>query len=309
MKRALPLERLFFLAGPTGCGKTSVALELARQTRGEIVNADAFQVYRGMDTLVAMPTEVERSQVPHHLFGEFPVGEEFDAARYAAKARQAIAGIVRRGRLPVITGGSGLYIKALTHGLAPTPPGDANLREQCDRLPLGDLQRWLRGVDPEAAATINPHNRRYITRALEITLLSGRPSSILKREWQQSPQPKFRGIYLSRQRDDLYARINQRTEEMFAQGVVDEVAGLGPCSRTAGKAIGLREIRQLVEGGSSEAETIAAIQQATRRFCKRQSTWFRREKGFQTICVAPDEQADSVVRQILSLFPDLVPTS
>jgi tRNA dimethylallyltransferase len=300
---------MFFLAGPTGCGKTSVALELARQCQGEIVNADAFQVYQGMDTLVAMPTKSERRQIPHHLFGEFTVREEFDAARYAMRARQVIADIVSRGRLPIIAGGSGLYIKALTHGLSPTPPGDGKLREQFDRLSLADLVRWLHAIDPEAAATIHLQNRRYVTRALEITLLCGRPSSSLKKDWQLSPEPNFRGVFLSRQRDDLYARINQRTGDMFAQGVVEEVAKLGECSTTAGKAIGLREIRQLIESDGLEAETIAAIQQATRRFCKRQSTWFRREKGFQTICVAPGERADSVVRQILATFPDLGSTS
>ncbi len=308
MKRALPLDKMFFLAGPTGCGKTSVAIKLAKQCQGEIVNADAFQVYRDMDTLVAMPTPEEREQISHHLYAFIPPAENFDAAQYAECARTVIEDIISRNRLPVITGGSGLYIKALTHGLSPTPPGDDALREECEQLSLDDLMQWLRLVDPEAAATINSQNRRYVTRALEITLLTGIPSSNLKKDWELAPQPDFHGVILTRQRDDLYQRINQRTLEMFDQGVVDEIKKLTQCSSTSEKAIGLREIRHLIDGNQSQEETVAAIQQATRRFSKRQSTWFRREKGFQTICVKADEQASSIVENILTAFPNLCST-
>ena len=309
MKRALPLDQMFFLAGSTGCGKTSLALELAKHCQGEIVNSDAFQVYQGMNTLVAMPGLEDQSQAPHHLFGIIPPEKEFDVAQYTERAKTVIEDIISRKRLPIITGGSGLYIKALTHGLSPTPPGDEALRAECARLSLDDLVKWLHLVDPEAVATINLKNRRYVTRALEITLLSGSPSSSLKNEWQTNPEPIFHGVVLFRQRDDLYQRINQRTVEMFDQGVVDEVKNIGQCSTTAGKAIGLREIRKLIDGQQSEADTISSIQQATRHFAKRQQTWFRREKGFQTVCVEASEQANSVVRNIMSAFPELGPTS
>ncbi|MFK5923572.1 MAG: tRNA (adenosine(37)-N6)-dimethylallyltransferase MiaA [Verrucomicrobiota bacterium] len=302
MKRALPLERLFFLAGPTGCGKTTLALKLAQRCQGEIVNADAFQIYRDMDTLVAMPSTEERAQVPHHLFGAISPQEDFDVAHYADRVQSVVTDILARDRLPIITGGSGLYIKALTHGLSPTPPADAPLRAKCDKLPLGDLIQWLQLIDPEAAATINLKNRRYITRAIEITLLSGRPSSALKKDWQQNPPPTFHGIVLTREREQLYQRINQRTLQMFEQGVVEQVEQLGPCSSTAEKAIGLREIRLLLDGQTTREETINQIQQNTRRFAKRQSTWFRREKGFQTICAEPNESTDSLVEKILTTF-------
>ncbi len=262
-----------------------------------------------MDTLVAMPTTAEQAQAPHHLFGIIRPQEEFDVAQYAQRAHPVIKDIVARGRLPIITGGSGLYIKSLTHGLSPTPPANAELRAQCDELPLDDLISWLQNVDPVATATINLKNRRYLTRALEITLLSGRPSSDLKKDWQNSPAPLFHGAVLVREREELYARINQRTQQMFAQGLAKEVHALGHLSSTAEKAIGLREIQQMLAEQINAEETLAAIQQSTRRFSKRQSTWFRREKGFQSICVEPDEEANSVVEKILAAFPDLKPIS
>lgn len=258
-----------------------------------------------MDTLVAMPSAEEKKQVPHHLFGVIAPHEDFDVAQYANQVQSVVEDILARDHLPIITGGSGLYIKALTHGLSPTPPADERLRAKCDELPLDQLIQWLELIDPEAAATINLKNRRYLTRAIEITLLSGRPSSALKKDWQQNPSPPFQGVVLTRERQQLYQRINQRTLQMFEQGVVEQVAQLSPCSSTAEKAIGLREIRLLLDGQASREETINQIQQSTRRFAKRQSTWFRREKGFQSICAEPDEDADSLSEKIQSTFPEI----
>lgn len=296
---------MFFLAGPTGCGKTSLALHLAKHCQGEIVNADAFQVYQGMDTLVAMPTTEQRSLVPHHLYSIISPEQSFDVAQYAERVQPVITDILARGKLPIITGGSGLYIKALTHGLSPTPSSDPDLRKKCEQLTLDELIEWLTLIDSEAAATINLKNRRYITRAIEITILSGRPSSDLKKDWQQNPPPSYHGIVITREREHLCSRINQRTLQMFEQGVVEEVKYLPPCSNTAQKAIGMREIRQLIKGELTLEETISSLQQSTRRFAKRQTTWFKREKGMQTICVELKHNTTSIINQILAIFPFL----
>ena len=296
-----------YLAGPTAAGKTGVALALARRSdAAEIVNADAFQVYRGLEILTAAPAETERDGIPHHLCGILDLSEECDAASFADRARKTIVEIADRGKLPIVVGGGGLYLKALTHGLTDTPPGDPELRAELVKLSLEALVAWLESVDPEGAAATNLKNRRYVTRNLEITLLTGRPASEIKRSFEKEA-PEIRAVYLERDREDLYERINRRTEIMFQQGVVDEVSGLArnQVSVTAEKAIGLREIRGQLAGEISEADCIAAIQQATRRYAKRQATWFRREKAFQTVCVGADETAESVADRILDRFPEL----
>ena len=299
----------FYLAGPTGCGKTAVALALARRLgEAEIINGDAFQIYRGIEILSAAPTESERAGVPHHLFGALSMEENCNAIRFVSLARKAIAQVVARDALPIVVGGSGLYLKALTHGIAPAPPRDSELRESLESLSLDELAAWLTALDPKGAALTNLKNRRYVIRNLEITLLTGRPASEVKAQFAV-PDPKIRAVFLSRDRSDLHDRIHRRTEQMFEDGVVEEIRGLEDTalSETAERAIGLLDIRALIAGRIDEAEAIATIQQATRRYVKRQQTWFRRENVFQTVCLAPDERPDSAVDRILSLFPDLIP--
>lgn len=288
-----------FLAGPTGCGKSSVAIALAEKIgpHAVIVNADAFQIYQHLDILTAAPSSADQVRVPHELYGILDPSENCDAARYACLAEEKIAELVANDCFPIVVGGSGLYIKALTHGLGPTPPGDPELRAELDLLELDELFAWLEKVDPIGAAETNRKNRRYVTRNLEISILSGVPASTLKRDFENSA-PKFNGIFLTRDRELLYERINQRTHEMFAEGVVDEVKNAGELSTTAEKAIGVREIQHLIAGDLSKAGCIELIQQATRKYSKRQRTWFKRERGFESIEISKSETATQITDQI-----------
>ena len=271
----------FFLAGPTAVGKTEAALAVAEACNGEIVGADAFQVYRGLDLLTAKPLPEDLARVPHHLIGTVPLAEDFNVARYLEATRAAIAEIRSRGKLPIVAGGTGLYFRALTRGLSDIPPADEALRRELESVPLPELLARLQTLDPEAAAVIDAKNPRRVLRAVEVCLLSGKPFSSFRQEWQR--EPFFHGVLLERSREELYGRIDRRTLMMFDEGVVEEVRtalAAGEVSATAQQVIGWREITALLRGESSQAQAIAAIQQATRQYAKRQLTWFRREPFF-----------------------------
>lgn len=301
-------DSTFFITGPTASGKTALAVALAEHVGGEIVNADAFQLYAGLDILTAKPAAAEMARAPHHLYGVLPLTEACDAQRYHALAVPVIHEIHARGRVPIVVGGSGLYVKALTHGLSPLPCASPQLRERFKHLSPGEKIVWLLQRDPEAATTVNLRNPRYVERALEICLLSGRPQSGLRRSFEQK-EPQVNGVILERDRAALYGRINERTLAMFAAGMIEEVAALEGISPTAEKAIGVREVREHLAGRVTREETIAAIQQATRHYAKRQMTWFRRERCFQTICLDSVPAAEYALTHLLELFPCLHPSS
>lgn len=294
----LPTSTIF-IVGPTASGKSALAAALAEQIGGEIVNADAFQLYAGMDILTAKPSAAEMARVSHHLYGVLPLTESCDAQRYRALAMPVIEAIATRGRVPIVVGGSGLYIKALTHGLSPLPAASPRLREHFKQLSPGEKIVWLIQRDPEAATTVNLRNPRYVERALEICLLTGRPQSGLRRSFAEK-EPEVSGVILDWNRETLYARINQRTQAMFEAGLIAEVAALSELSPTAEKAIGIREVREHLAGRVSLADTVVAIQQATRHYAKRQITWFRRERCFQTICLDSVPTAEYALDTVLS---------
>jgi tRNA dimethylallyltransferase len=290
-------EGAFFVVGPTATGKSEIAVMLAEQIGGEIVGADAFQVYTGLDVLGAKPTARLRALVPHHLIGEVPLTAHFDVAQWLARARDSIARIRSRGRVPVVCGGTGLYIRALTRGLAELPGADRGLRAELEAQPLPELIRRLRELDP--ATAVDPCNPRRVVRALEVCILTGRPFSGFRREWEGGTG--LRGVIVSRPREELYGRIDARVAAMFEAGVIEEVAAAGEIGPTAGQMLGLREIRALLSGAITRPECIAAIQRATRNYARRQLTWFRKEAGFDWLEIGGGLDAADLLRRLMSL--------
>ena len=294
----------FYVVGPTGTGKSAVASTLAERCGAEIINADAYQLYEGLEIVSAKPSQAELARVPHHLYGIIPVDRNIDAAKYEQLGREAIDRISSRGPLPFVVGGSGLYVKTLTHGLSPLPASEPKLRTELDQKSDSDLVEQLQSLDPDGAAITNLKNRRYVIRALEITLLGGRPMSEQKNEWQAAT-PEFRGVLIQRERAELYERINARTLKMFDAGLVEEISALGKLSETAEKAIGIREVRRHLAGEIDRESCITNIQQTTRQYAKRQMNWFRRESQFTSICISASDTPDSAVERVLAAFPEL----
>jgi tRNA dimethylallyltransferase len=278
------MTRAFFIVGPTATGKSELAADVAREISAEIVSADAFQIYRGFDLLTAKPDVLILAKAPHHLIDMIPTSEEMNAEKYRRAAERAIEEINLRGKLAIVVGGSGLYIKALTHGLAALPESDPKLREKLNAMSLDNLRAQLVKLDPEAAKKIDIKNRRRLVRALEICLVTGKPASEIVTGVGDSGRPgssiPTTGVFVFRDRNELYQRINQRVETIFERGVIEEVRAAAVTSATASQMIGLCEIRELLAGKKSLRQCIAEMQQATRRYAKRQLTWFRRQSNF-----------------------------
>jgi tRNA dimethylallyltransferase len=280
------MRRAFFIVGPTATGKSELAADVAGEIGAEIVSADAFQIYRGLDLLTAKPDASTLAKALHHLIGTAPLHEEMNVEKYRCAATRAIDAINSRGRLAMVVGGSGLYIRALTHGLAPLPEADPRLREELNAMSFSELRSRLVQLDPETGRTIDTKNRRRLVRALEICLLTRKPASeVVAPTGRGDPgRPgstiSATGVFVFRDREELYQRINQRVEAMFERGVIEEVRATGATGATASQMIGLREIRELLDGKISLLQCIAEIQQATRRYAKRQLTWFRQQTNF-----------------------------
>lgn len=250
---------------------------MAESLGGEIVNADAFQLYRGLETLTAAPDPGDLARVPHHLYSVADSSEPMDAARYRGLALPVIAGVRDRGALPIVVGGSGLYLKFLTHGPSPLPSADPALRADLEDTPLDELNRRLAELDPAEAARIDTQNARYVQRAVEICILTGRPASELRQSFSRTASD-LRGVVLEWDPSALEERIRERTSAMLRSGAVAEVEMLPPDATTASKAIGVTEIRGHLAGETDLATCTERIVVATRQYAKRQRTWFRREQ-------------------------------
>src|SRR5438093_3973680 len=284
------MRRAFFIVGPTATGKSELAADVAHDLGAEIVSADAFQIYRGLDLLTAKPDASTLAKAPHRLIASIPLTEEMNTEKYRCAASRAIDEINSRGKLAIVVGGSGLYVKALTHRLAPLPESDPKLRERLNAMSLDELRSRLSELDSEAAGRIDMKNRRRVVRAVEICLGTGKPVSEVLAGVGDSGQPgstiPATGVFVFRDREELYARINQRVEAIFESGVIEEVRAAREVSATASQMIGFREIRQLLNGpadAGSISQCMAAIQQASRRYAKRQLTWFRRQTNFSPL--------------------------
>ena len=282
----------FYVVGPTAVGKSEIAAAVAERCGGEVVSADAFQVYAGLDLLTAKPGENVLRLAPHHLLGICRLNEEMNAETFRRAALAAIAEIHLRGRRAFVVGGTGMYVQALTHGLSPLPRASAELRARLDQCSAGELFVRLRQLDPATADMIDRQNKRRLLRAVEICLLSGRSVSAQRQRVEPARPPA--GVFLFRERAELYERINARVEAMFVQGVVEEVRAAGEVGATAEQTLGLRQIRELLAGRISEAECIASIQQATRRYAKRQLTWFQRQTSFEPLNLSHTGSSEAI---------------
>lgn len=302
--------RVLVVCGPTATGKTALSLALAEELNGEIVSADSMQVYRGMDIGTAKATAAERARVPHHMLDVAEPGERYSVARYVEEASRCCDDILARGKTPIVTGGTGLYIDSLLAGRAfgGEGEGDGALREtlgaEYDRLGGEAMLERLRAVDPERAAKLHPGDRRRIVRALEVFESSGMTiSEHDARTRLRPPRYEARRIALSfAVREALYARIDRRVDEMAARGLFEEVeallaAGLSPES-TAMQAIGYKEAVLALRGEVSRAEALALVKQASRRYAKRQLTWFRREPDTRWILWEGEPDIEAAAEKI-----------
>jgi tRNA dimethylallyltransferase len=279
-----PSPLLVVILGPTGSGKTSLSVTLARQFDGEVVSCDSVAVYRGLEIGSAKPSAEQRQQVPHHLLDVVTPDAFYTAGDYSRDARAAIAGIAGRGRLPIVTGGTGLYLRALLQGLFPGPQRSAPLRDRLLRKAEtqgpGGLHRILKRLDPASAARIHANDVAKVIRAIEVTLAACRPMSEAWKEGREALSGyRVLRVGLDPERGLLYERINARARAMFAQGLIEEtrelIARYG--RPPALGSLGYRQATQYLAGELTLEQAITAASQGHRNYAKRQLTWFRRE--------------------------------
>jgi tRNA dimethylallyltransferase len=294
------------IAGPTGAGKSDFALRLAKELGGEIVNYDSVQIYRGFDIGSAKPSLETRSLLPHHLFDIVGADEEFNAADFGRIAREVCTDIERRGRVPILAGGTFFYLRALLSGLPEMPGRDAAVRERLHRIaatPRGQarLHRWLSRVDPESGRRIAPADRQRVERALEVWITSGKPISSWRPPAAGVDEIPSIKIALFLKREPLVEAIDKRVQAMYRDGLVDETRRLlerYPATARPFGTIGYKEAAAVVAGEMTEETAIAETQRRTRAYAKRQMTWLRAEHDVQWL-EATHPQTFAAARELI----------
>lgn len=310
-------KRMVILTGPTAVGKTALSLSLAKKIGGEIVSADSMQVYRHMDIGSAKIPPEEREGIPHHLIDVLEPWEEFHVVRFQQMAKEACAGIWERGHIPIVTGGTGFYIQALLYDIDFTESDeDPSFRSRMEQIASRDggqaLYEKLKQVDPVSAGIIHANNIKRVIRALEFYEKTGTPiSAHNEKQWQKESPYRFLYAVLTRDRSQLYERINRRVDQMMEQGLVAEVEALKAmgCTRdmVAMQGLGYKEILDYLDGRLTREEAVYTIKRDTRHFAKRQMTWFRRERDviFLSLDGKTEEEA---LAELLSCLERRIPS-
>ena len=301
-------EKTIFIVGPTSSGKSAVALGLAEKVDGEIISCDSMQIYRDMEIISQAPANEALSRIKHYLVGSIPPEEEYSAALFMEESEKAVVSIHSSGKTPIVVGGTGLYMKALVDGIFDSPGQDKDFRDILEKTAAEKgrehLYRELERADPLTAAKLHPNDVRRVIRALEVIEQTGRPMHEKKAEAMGIGEKyDCRTFGLDIPRGTLYARINATVDRMFEEGLVEEVRKLRErkLSMTAKKALGIKEISAFLDGEVSREESKEELKKNTRRYAKRQLTWFRGDKRVVWIDGdrAPDDVAGEIVREMV----------
>ncbi len=305
MSIALNPKKIIFVVGPTASGKSETAVKLAHKLDGEIISCDSMQIYKGMDILTSKPPPSLRKKIRHHLIGVIPPSKEYNVSIYRKEALKKIEDIIKRGKVPILVGGTGLYMSILIDGIFDFKSKNNALRKRLFKLAKSRggsfLHKRLQDVDPEVCAKIHPHDAKRIIRALEVFEVVGKPISELKRQRKGlSDEFDIRIFGLERERSGLYQLIEERVDKMFEEGLEQEVKRLfkSRLSKTARFAIGLRELKGYFDGHYSLDEARRLIKRNTRQYAKRQLTWFRKDKRIRWLKVAQGETVSRVAQRI-----------
>ena len=298
-------KKIIFIAGPTAVGKTETAIYLAQKLNAEIISCDSMQVYKGMDIITSKPPDLLRKNVGHHLIDIIPPAKEYNVSKYRRQALKKIKEVIKRGRTPVLAGGTGLYMSILIDGIFKAKSQSQSIRnrlyKQAGQLGSGYLYEKLKNVDPEAALKIHPNDTKRIVRALEVFENTGKPISFLQKQRKGLNQEYDVKIFcLNMPAEKLYKRIDARVEKMFANGLVSEVKRLlkSGLSKTASYAIGIRELKGYFDGLYDLEEARRLMKRNTRLYAKRQLTWFRKNKRIHWINISDKEKPKSVAKRI-----------